>query len=57
MRKHRRYLFSERRLRKDTPGFPFEDSVGVMVTKCRRRIVDRRTASIKPYRFSISVIN
>lgn len=57
MRKHRRYLFSERRLGINMPRFPFEDSVGVMVTECRRRIADRRIASIKPKRLKISVIN
>ena len=55
--KHKRYLFSNRRLGKDTPLFPFRDSNGVIVTGCRRRIVDRRIARIKPYRLEISVIS
>lgn len=40
--KHKRFLFSDRRLRKDMPPTPFKDSNGATITECRRKILDRR---------------
>jgi hypothetical protein len=46
MREHKRFLFSDRRLRKDMPGVPFKDSDGLTVRVCRRILPDRRINSI-----------
>jgi len=40
--KHKRFLFSDRRLRKDMPITPFKDSNGATIKECRRKIPDRR---------------
>lgn len=45
--KHKRFLFSDRRLRKDMPGFPFKDSNGATIKECRRKIRDRRISDIQ----------
>ena len=47
MRKHKRLLFSDRRLRKDMPTAPFKDSNGVIVKECRRKIPGRRMNKIQ----------
>ena len=46
MMKHKRLLFSDRRLGKDMPSFPFKDSNGATITESRRRIPDRRINNI-----------
>ena len=43
--KHKRLLFSDRRLRKDMPTVPFKDSNGATIMECRRLIPDRRMNS------------
>jgi len=45
--KHKRSLFSDRRLRRDMPKVPFKDSNGATIMECRRRIPDRRKANIQ----------
>jgi len=47
MMKHKRLLFSDRRLRKDMPLFPFKDSHGATIKDCRRRIPDRRIGKVR----------
>ena len=44
--KHKRFLFSDRRLKNDMPEVPFTDSDGVAVRVCRRMLPDRRINSI-----------
>ena len=44
--KHKRLLFSDRRLGKDMPSVPFKDSNGVTIKECRREIPDRRLNNI-----------
>jgi hypothetical protein len=43
--KHKRFLFSDRRLGKDMPSVPFKDSHGATINECRRKIPDRRINS------------
>ena len=45
--KHKRLLFSDRRLRKDMPTAPFKDSNGVILKECRRKIPGRRMNKIQ----------
>ena len=45
MMKHKRLLFSDRRLGKDMPTVPFKDSNGATIMECRRLIPDRRMNS------------
>ena len=45
--KHKRFLFSDRRLRKDMPNVPFKDSNGATIEECRRKIPDRRIDSLQ----------
>ena len=44
--KHKRLLFSDRRLGKDMPRTPFKDSNGATIKECRRKIPDRRINSM-----------
>lgn len=47
MKKHKRFLFSDRRLEKDMPLFPFKDSHGATIKDCRRKIPDRRSSKVR----------
>jgi hypothetical protein len=46
MRENKRFLFSDRRLRKDMSRVPFLGSNRVAVRVCRRMLPDRRINSI-----------
>ena len=45
--KHKRLLFSDRRLGKDMPRTPFKDSNGATISECRRKLPDRRMIKIQ----------
>ncbi len=54
---HKRFLFSDRRLRKDIPNVPFKDSSGAKIKECRRKIPDRRIDNIQVNRIDETVIS
>ena len=44
---NKRFQFGDRRENNAIPNFPFKDSNGVTVKKCRRKMPDRRIDNIQ----------